>query len=153
MLPPGTYGDVVFQDNTVVTLQPGGLYQMCSFHTGQSVTVNVVPGTELRVLRNFELNQDTVFGRGAACSARVYVQGSGIGANDNAINFSKDTTVAGHFFTPNGKAEPRQRHEPVRHVLGRQHHQRLRRERRLLPAARRLPDHEVDHRSRRRVTG
>ena len=51
-----TYGDVVFQDNTFVTLQPGGLYQLCSFHTGQSVTVNVIPGTEIRVVMNFELN-------------------------------------------------------------------------------------------------
>lgn len=103
VLPPGTYGAVVVQDGATLTLQPGGLYQMCSFHTGHDVTVHVVPGTEIRILQNFELDQDTVFGEGAACSARVFVQGSGVGANDNTINFSKDTTVAGHFFTLGGK--------------------------------------------------
>jgi hypothetical protein len=104
-LPPGTYGDVEFQDGTAVTLEPG-LYQMCNFHTGRNVVVNPAgvdvtthPGTEFRITGAFNLGNGTNFGLGAACATYVYARGDGVAANDLTINLGKNTLVAGHFLT------------------------------------------------------
>jgi hypothetical protein len=100
---PGTYGDIEFQDNTDVTFVPG-IYQMCNFHAGQNVQMTMPPGVEFRVAGRFAISNDTHFGGlGSLCSTQVYVGADGIGANDNAINFAKDTLVFGHFLTLNGK--------------------------------------------------
>jgi hypothetical protein len=104
-LPPGTYGDVEFQDGTAVTLEPG-LYQMCNFHTGRNVVVNPAgvdvtarPGTEFRITGAFNLGNGTNFGLGAACATYVYARGDGVAANDLTINLGKNTLAAGHFLT------------------------------------------------------
>jgi hypothetical protein len=97
-LPPGTYGAVEFQNGTDVTLS-AGLYQMCSFHTGQRAIVRVAPGTEMRVTGRFNLGDATEFGRGAACSTRIYARGDNVGANDATINFGESVVAAGHFLT------------------------------------------------------
>ena len=97
-LSPGSYGDVRFQDGTTVTLQPG-LYQMCNFRTGQNVHTIAQQGTVLEVVGEFDLRNANQFATESACGTYVYVAGSGLGANANAVNFGKQGTVAGHFYS------------------------------------------------------
>jgi hypothetical protein len=110
VIPPGTYGDVEFQDNTDVRMRIG-TYTMCSFHTGQDVTVSfhptergAAPKIVLRVARSFILSNDTQFGEEEDCHETwVYVRADGLNPeNDNAVNLAKDTTVYGHFVTLEG---------------------------------------------------
>ena len=100
-LPPGTYGNTVFQDNTNVTLQPG-IYNFCDLHVGKNAVVTTVAGVEIRIAETFSISNDTLFGND--CNVPIYVRADGhTGANDVAINFSKDTTVFGRFLTLLGK--------------------------------------------------
>ena len=103
-LQPGTYGNINVQNGATLHLLPG-LYQICSFHTGQHVTVTTMPGIELRITSSFIISDDTQFGditRPCDAAPNVFVRGDGVGANDNTINFAKDSFVAGHFLTRDG---------------------------------------------------
>jgi hypothetical protein len=97
-LPPGSYGDIRFQDGTTVTLQPG-LYQMCNFRTGQNVHTITQQGTVMQVVGEFDLRNGNRFGEESACGTYVHVAASGLGANANSVNFGKQGTVAGHFYS------------------------------------------------------
>jgi hypothetical protein len=104
-LPPGTYGNVNFQNGTTVTLQ-AGTYTMCRFTTGQNVTVNTPPGggVVMQSEQDFLLRDNMQFdGNDCATIPIVYVRGSGLGANDNAVTMGQDSDVWGHFYSPDGK--------------------------------------------------
>jgi hypothetical protein len=102
-VPPGTYGDVVFQNGTTITLEPG-VYTVCDLTTGQNVTVIAPPGVVFQSERRFLLNDGAVFdGSDCATIPVVYARADGVGANDNAVRFGQDSTVWGHFYTPGGR--------------------------------------------------
>jgi hypothetical protein len=84
-LPPGVYGNIVLQDDTTTTLQPG-VHTMCDLQIGKHAAVNTVAGTELRIEKTFSVSNDTTFG--PQCDVPVYVRADGAsGANDVAVNF------------------------------------------------------------------
>jgi hypothetical protein len=110
LMPPGTYRNVNFKDNSTVRLMIG-TYTMCSFHTGQDVDVSfranvrrTGPIINFQVDTKFTISNDTTFGDPEDCYRTwVYVRARDLNVgNDNAINFAKDTTVYGHFYTPTG---------------------------------------------------
>jgi uncharacterized repeat protein (TIGR01451 family) len=98
MVSPGVYGEVTFHDNSRVAMEAGE-YRVCSFHTGQDVQVTTAPGVTMLVQEQWELSPGAEFG-GTGCAGipRVLVRGTGIGNNDNSINFSTQTDAWGHFY-------------------------------------------------------
>ena len=96
-LPPGTYGDVEFQNGTKVTLS-AGLYTMCSLHTGQNVVVTTAVGTELRVRKDVDIRDGTTFGQTSGCAVPVTVAGIDVKQNDRSISFGQNVDIYGHFF-------------------------------------------------------
>jgi hypothetical protein len=101
-LPPGTYGDVNFQNGTTVTLESGE-YTMCRFTSGQHVTVITEPNVVIGSQQDFLMRDDMHFdGSDCATIPIVYVRGQGLSENDNAVTMGQDSEVWGHFYAPTG---------------------------------------------------
>jgi hypothetical protein len=95
---PGVYNEVRFQNATRVRME-AGLYRVCRFDTGQNVVVTTEPGVIMQVQERWHLSPGVDFaGPGCTGIPRVFVRGTGIGHNDNSINFSNNTAVWGHFY-------------------------------------------------------
>jgi uncharacterized repeat protein (TIGR01451 family) len=95
---PGSYDQVTFQDGTHVRME-AGVYEACRFHTGRDLAVTTEPGVIMRVQEQWRLGPDSSFsGPGCEGIPRVVVRGTGIGHNDDSIDFSNESTAWGHFY-------------------------------------------------------
>ena len=99
---PGAYGDVVFQDGSMVTLR-SGLYQFCDLNIGENVVVTTDVATQVRINKSYSQRNGTVWGQPATCAVPVVVGANGVKLGDAAVGFARNGTVYGRFFAPTGQ--------------------------------------------------
>ncbi len=107
-LPPGSYGDLDLNDDSVLNLGDG-VYNFHSIQSGRDVTINTTSGTDVRIAVDFRSNNNiTIQGSDLA---RFYIRSDGIGPSVFSFTLGFNTlpdcgeTIAihGQFFIPNGR--------------------------------------------------